>query len=338
MPVDVPHVPTMKSFPTAPVSVIKDYQALHIMSIKSGIIGGGLLAMILYSCLTPTLALDLAPRQWSHLPTDINLTAMAYVKTDADITIDPVLRLEDVEMELDTWAFRHIHTFELLGKSARVDITQAYQEGVWTGLLDGSPASTSRHGLSDTFVRFSVNLYGAPPMKGKEYGAYRNRVGPETVVGAGLAVRLPTGDYMEDKLINLGNNRFTLRPQIGVQHTSGKWSAELTAEIAFHTDNDEFFNGNKLEQDPLFITHGNITHTFSPGHWAGLSFGFDRGGESTINGVAKEDRKKDTGYALHYVLPINRQAGVSISYIKTRTHEDVGMDTDSLSAAVSLLW
>ena len=268
----------------------------------------------------------------------VNVAAVAYAYTEADIKVDPVLRLEDVEMELDTWAAKYIRTFEMFDKSARVDITQAYQEGYWSGLLNGVAASTSRHGLSDTFVRFAVNLHGAPPLSGKEYGAYRRGANPETIVGMGLAVRLPTGDYMEDRLINLGKNRFTFRPQLGVQHTRGKWSAELTGEVALYTENDEFFNGNKLEQDPLYIIHGHLIHTFNPGHWAGVSFGYDYGGESTINGVDKDDRRQDVGLALNYVYPIDRRSGIKVGYIRTRTQESIGNDTDTLTAGFSILW
>ena len=67
-----------------------------------------------------------------------------------------------------------------------------------------------------------MNLYGAPPLKGKEFAAYRAKVDVETIVGTALVVHLPTGDYMDDKLINLGSNRFTFWPQFGVVHNRGK--------------------------------------------------------------------------------------------------------------------
>jgi hypothetical protein len=98
----------------------------------------------------------------------------------------------------------------------------------------------SRSGWSDTFVRFATNLYGAPPLAGKDFADYRARTKDETIVGAGLAVRLPTGDYEDDKLINLGQNRFAFRPQLGLVVSRGKWTSELTAEVAFYTDNDDF--------------------------------------------------------------------------------------------------
>jgi len=63
------------------------------------------------------------------------------------------------------------------------------------------PASTQRSGLSDTFVRLAVNLYGAPPLRGKAFAAYRAKKKNETIIGAALALRLPTGDYEKDKLL-----------------------------------------------------------------------------------------------------------------------------------------
>lgn len=286
----------------------------------------------------PCFALEPEPRQWSHLPVGSNFVGVAYAYTEADIFIDPALLLENVEMELDTWAGKYIRTFSLFDRSARIDVTQAYQKGKWTGKLDGVPASTSREGWSDTFVRVAMNLYGAPPLRGKAFAAYRSGVDVETLVGIGLAVRLPTGEYMEDRLINLGQNRFVFRPQLGITHTRGKWTTEATGEIAFYTDNDEFFNGNTLEQKPLYIVHSHLIRTFRPGLWAGVSLGYDFGGEKTINGVDKDDRQQNIAWKFTFAYPINRASGVKISYIGTRTEESTGFDSETLAASLSLAW
>jgi len=286
----------------------------------------------------PCLALDFEPRQWSHLPVGTNFAGVGYAYTDADIAFDPVLKLEDVEMELQTWAGKYIRTFELFEKSARIDLTQGYQKGRWTGLLDGAPASTSRSGWTDTFLRLAVNLYGALPLRRKEFVAYRSGVKDETIVGMGLVVRLPTGEYMEDKLINLGQNRFAFRPQLGINHTRGKWTLEASGEVAFYTDNDEFFNGNKLEQKPLYIIHGHLIRTFRPGLWVSASVGYDYGGESKINGVEKDDNKQDVGWGLSFAWPISRNAGFKASYIGSRKLESTGLDSDTLAASLSFSW
>jgi len=280
-------------------------------------------------------ALDVEPRRWSHIPIDMHFTGVAYARTDADIQFDPALQLEDVEMDLDTWAAKYIYSFESFGKSSRVSITQAYQEGHWQGLLEGQPAETSRYGASDTFVRYAIDLYGAPPLKGKDFGAYRKKQDNETIVGVGLAVRLPTGDYRKDRLINLGQNRYVFRPQIGLQHNRGPFTLEANIEAALYAENDSFWNGNKLEEDPLFIFFTTLAYTIKPGMWGSVGYGYNYGGESKINGERKDNTKHDEGFGASFAYPINRQTGIKFSYIKTFTQQDTGADTESFSAGIA---
>jgi hypothetical protein len=284
------------------------------------------------------LAQELEPRRWSHLPIGGNFAGVGYAYTEADISFDPVLRIEDGEMELHTWAAKYIRTFELFEKSARIDLVQAYQRGRWHGLVDGVPKSVRRGGLSDSVMRFAINLYGAPPLKGKEFAAYRAKVDVVTIVGTALVVQLPTGEYKDGKLINLGTNRYTFRPQLGVVHNRGKWSMELTGAVYIYTDNNDFFNGNKLENDPLYTLQTHLVYNFRPGLWAAAGAGYGYGGESTVNGEKKNDRKENIGWAFSLGYPITPQLGVKVGYLGIRNQKSIGQDSDSIGVACSFFW
>jgi hypothetical protein len=292
-------------------------------------VGGGALSV---------RANDIEPRRWGHLPIGANFLTAGYIHTSADIYIDPVLRIEDVKMDLDTWAAKYIHSFELFGKSSRIDLTQGYQHGSWDGNVDGAPRSIEREGLSDSLVRFAMNLYGAPPLKGKDFAAWSASQKRETIVGAGVVVQLPTGDYMEDKLINLGSNRYTIRPQFGVTHTRGKWTGELTGEVWFFTDNTQFFNGNKLETAPLYTGQTHLIYTFRPRLWLGGSLGYSTGGESTLNGTSKDDRRKASAWALSLGVPVSRQVNAKVAFLSSRVEDRIGQDTDSFALGVAYNW
>ncbi|MEE9120380.1 MAG: transporter [Syntrophobacteria bacterium] len=241
-------------------------------------------------------------------------------------------------MEMHTWAVKYIRTFELFQKTARIGLIQSYQNGRWSGLVDGVPRSIRRGGLSDSVLRFAINLYGAPPLEGEEFAAYRARVDVETIFGTALVVQLPTGEYKDDKLINLGTNRFTFRPQLGVVHNRGKWSMELTGAVYVYTDNNDFFNGNKLEQDPLYTLQTHLVYTFRPGLWVAAGAGYGYGGESTVNGEEKNDRRGNLAWAFSLGYPITRQLGVKVAYLGTRTQESVGQDSDSIAVGFSIFW
>ncbi len=158
-------------------------------------------------------------------------------------------------------------------------------------------------------LRFAVNILGAPPLSGPEYAEYRATTECETIVGLGMEVQFPTGQYFSDKLINLGTNRFTFRPQMGVVHRRGKWSAELTASSWMYTDNDEFFNGNQLEQNPLYSIQGFVDYTFKPGLWVGAGIAYGMGGKSTVNGIPKDDPRDAILWGLALGYPISKQVG-----------------------------
>ena len=210
-----------------------------------------LLVVLWFLAIPGTRAQELEPRAWAHLPLDTNFLGVAYAHTTGNIAFDPVLRIEDASVELDTLLVRYIRSFESFGRTARLDLWTAHQQGEWSGLLDGQPAAVSRSGATDSVVRLAINLHGAPPLRGKAYADYRAGTREETLVGAAVSLILPTGEYFEDKLINLGSNRYTLRPQLGVLHTRERWSIEVSGAVWFTTRNDAFFNGNTLELDPL---------------------------------------------------------------------------------------
>ncbi len=299
------------------------------------------LAVVLAVLLLPRFgeAQDIDPRRWSHLPVNSNYTGVGYAYTAGDISLDPTLKIQDGQFNVQTIGLIYIRSFELLGKSARVDLGQTYQIGHWQGLLNGVPASVNRSGFDDTSLRFAVNLIGAPPLKGKEFAAYRSANSDnETILGIGLGLQLPTGQYYSDKLINLGDNRFTIRPQIGGMHNWGKWTAELTAQTWFYTDNDKFFNGRKLQQDPLYTGDLNLIYTFRPGIWAAASIGYANGGTTSVNGVSEQNNESSIGYGFSVGLPISRDIGIKLYYLGSQTEVHTGQDMNTFAAAIAVMW
>lgn len=237
----------------------------------------------------------------------------AYAYTDADTELDPVLKIEKGRVEMHSWRAKYIRSFALFRKTARIGISEAYQEGHWSGLLDGVATTVKRRGWADAFVRFTVNLHGAPPLQGKEYIKYRAEMDCETIFEDGLTVQLPTGHYLEDKLINLGSNRFTFRPQLGAVHTFGKWSFETTGPVAFYTDNKDF----------------------RPVVWASASAGYDFGGRFTMDGIEKNDHKQNVAWALSIGFPLNRHLGGKVITLASRAHESTGIDSDTIAIGLS---
>jgi len=181
--------------------------------------------IFLVMCCWPisSAAQDIEPRRWSHLPVNVSFLGVGYGFTSGDIFFNPVLKIEDASVDLSTLGVSYIHSFEWLGRTARLDVTVPTAKGSWEGLLNGAPASTDRTGLLDPLLRISVNLWGAPPLRGAEFATYRSATPTNTTGGVALGLVAPWGEYDPDRLIHLGSNLWILRPRVGVLHTREGW-------------------------------------------------------------------------------------------------------------------
>ena len=88
-----------------------------------------LLFVALVSIGDELLCQELEPRRWSHLPSGINFIGLGTAYTFGDINSDPVILIEDSEVDSVGIAAAYIRTFDWFGKSARFDLTLPYVNG-----------------------------------------------------------------------------------------------------------------------------------------------------------------------------------------------------------------
>ncbi len=291
------------------------------------------LALLLGSTLC---AQDLEPRRWTPLPSGTTILGITYGHNSGDIGFDPVLEIEDTEVKRDFLIMSYTHFFTFSEKLMRFDVLLPFHNAKWDGLLSGEPTSVERTGISDPYLRLSVNLLDSSTSESKVPDGSKEVV--STVVGAAIGVGVPLGEYFEEKLLNLSSNRYTIRPQLGVLHTRGPWSYELTGSIFFFTDNDNFFNGKALEQKPFYAAQAHIVRVFEPGVWGSLSAGYGQGGASKVNGVDKDDRREGFISALSFGVPLRPDQGLKFSYIwaKTKTHIETRSQTNTFALGWSI--
>jgi hypothetical protein len=277
-------------------------------------------------------------RRWNQLPVDQNFAVFSYARTTAEISTDPVLGVEDATVNVDTWVLGYIRTFEIFDKTARAEIRQSFQDGTWSGLLRGVPATVEREGANDTVFRLAVNLLGGPPLAGEAFADWRATVSEETILGVALAVSVPTGEYFSDRLINLGGNRYSLRPQIGFQHRDGAWVYEATGTAFLFGENDDFFGGKRRTQEPLFSLEGSIEYDFAPGVWLSAGAAIAAGGQSAIDGMERNDERLDVGWLVSGGVPLTRALTFRASYIGTQNLNDFGLAAHTISLGLQTSW
>lgn len=283
-------------------------------------------------------AQDLEPRRWGHLPTGLNLVSVGYAYTDAFVYFSPFWKITNTSARINSYAVSALHTFDLAGKSARVSFLLPFVSGRWEGDVDDQYEVVHRNGFADPRLRFSVNLYGAPALKGEEFVRYRAGHTTNTVVGASVAVSFPLGQYYEDELINIGGNRWVVRPQIGVVHSRGPWSFELTGSLFLFTDNKDFVDKARLEQKTLYTAQAHVIYDFKPGLWASISTGYGVHGRVYLDGEKTAFEVDNWLWAASFGFPVGERQNIKLTWLSGRTQNDVGRDSDNLLIGWSIRW
>ncbi|MFK8328705.1 transporter [Pseudomonas sp. BJa5] len=258
------------------------------------------------------VAEDLEPRSYANTPVGINFLLLGYSDMDGSVTANPSVPLEDGKIRIKAAVFAFARSLDVWGRSGKFDIVvpRAHLKG--SALFAGEPRERDVTGLIDPRFRFSVNLYGAPALSLAEFADYRQDV----IIGASLAITAPLGQYDPGRLVNLGNNRWSFKPELGISKRLGPVTLELAAATTFYTDNDDYFGGRTASQDPLHQVQGHIIYAFGNGVWVSLDTTYFAGGSTSINGVGNHDYQETTRYGGTLTLPVNRNHSLKLAASK----------------------
>lgn len=278
-------------------------------------------------------AAEIEPRAFSNAPVGINFLIAGYVYSEGGLSTVASSPIEDAQLEMDTEVFAYARTLDVWGKSGKFDVILPYSHLSGTAKNAGRQVERNISGLNDPLFRFSYNFYGAPAMSLKEFFHYQQ----DLIIGGSIQISPPLGQYDSDKLVNLGANRWFVKPVLGVSKEFGPWTLEVSAGAFLFTDNDDYFKGNTLEQAPLYTSQLHVTYNFGQGVWAAISGTYDYGGHTTINGVEKDDRQSNLRLGATLALPINKNNSIKL-YASSGVATRIGNDYDLLGAAWQYRW
>lgn len=295
----------------------------------------GRLALVLAAGLlaVSARAQELTPRVYAPVPTGANLAALNYGRSTGDLLFDPSLPFDDVDARINSGSFLYGRTFGLFGRSANALVSLPYVWGDIAGLVEGEPQQVMRSGLGDLRGQLTVNILGGPALSPREFAAHRSK----NILGISLVMSAPTGQYDPAKLINIGSNRWSLKPQLGFSRSVGPWYLELYGGVWFFGDNTNYFGGGLREQDPLGTFQAHISYTFKPRLWLAANATFYAGGQTTLDEQVNADTQSNSRLGVTLALPLGRRANLKIAWATGFTTR-IGADFDSLGIGLQTVW
>jgi hypothetical protein len=280
----------------------------------------------------PAGAQELEPGAYWPIPAGFNIVTVASTVSWGDVNFDPTLPIDDASATLGTTALAFTRAFDLAGRSANIGVASPVIGGKVAGNYLNQPTQIERFGLGDPRIRFAVNLYGAPAMTPREFATYRQRL----IVGVSLTAAPPLGQYDNQRLINLGSNRWSFKPEIGLSRQYGQWVLETMVGAWFFTDNDDFYGGRTRSQKPIQVTQVHLTHRW-PGMWLSGNANFYVGGRTSIDGAPNLDLQKNSRMGLTFSKAIKRGHSIRAS-VSRGAYTTIGADFNAFGVAYNYAW
>jgi hypothetical protein len=286
------------------------------------------------TCSTRAAAQELEPRAYSPSPIGANFLLVGIGRSSGDVVFDPTVPVTDVNANLNAATLGVGRTFNLAGRQALVTAGLPYVWGDISGKVAEQAQRITRSGLADTRLKVSVNLWGTPALKPAEFV----RQPPRTNIGTSLSVAAPSGQYLADKLINVGTNRWAFKPEIGLSHPRGRWWIDVAGGVWLFTSNDEFYPGEALRtQEALFVFQTHVSYNVTRRAWAAVDATWYGGADVRVNGGAPASRQNNTRLGGTLSLPVGARQSLKIAY-STGASTRTGSDFSTVGVAWQYLW
>jgi hypothetical protein len=278
-------------------------------------------------------AQDIEPRAYSNAPVGVNFLIAGYVYTEGGVSSDGSLPLTNPQLQTSNALLAYARVLDFWGKSAKFDVIAPFSWLSGSADYEGQPLQRQVSGFNDPAFRLSVNLYGAPALGLKEFGTYQQ----DLIVGVSLRVTAPLGQYDDTRIVNLGTNRWSFTPQVGVSKALGRWTLEGTGAVTLFTDNSDFYGGNDRSQDPLYSLAAHAIYSFRSGIWASLDGTYFAGGRTTLNGTLNSDLQQNWRVGATLAFPVNPRNSIKV-YASSGVSARTGNNYDAAGIVWQYRW
>jgi hypothetical protein len=229
------------------------------------------------------------PRNYSDLPVGQNQLELDYAVSDANASIDTSIEVGSAKLHLNAGAVAYTHAFDIAHHSSWVRAAVPF--GAVSGSVTGTGITSSVSGAGDASFQIATLLKGGPALTAAELANYTST----TIIGVSLTVTGPTGEYNPDRLLNLGSDRWSFKPQFAISYPFGherKWQVDGYANAYFFTDNTAYHGREILRQDPLLGLEGHVSYSFTAAIWTSFDVNYSFRGDIVIDNVDQHDSQK----------------------------------------------
>jgi Putative MetA-pathway of phenol degradation len=259
------------------------------------------------------------PRFYGDSPVGVNQIELDYAYGRANASIDTSLIVEGAEVNLNQGTIRYTRYFGLFHRTAWAQALVPIA-GL-NGSVTGTNIGRSIIGVGDSSYELAMLLRGGPALGVAQFASYKST----TSVGVSITITAPTGLYNPDKVLNLGSDRWSFKPEIGISHPFGpqqKWVVDAYANASFFTDDTSYHRVEILRQQALPGLEGHVSYAFTPNLWVAFDTRWSFRGDTFVNGMDENNGQQNFVLGSEMNVSLNPRNTLVLVFAKALVHQN----------------
>lgn len=305
--------------------------------------------LFVYICLLAAPAARAAfdgPRVYWPLPKNTNIVAGHYFFGIANAAWSNWNRIQpNVDVESQTYMLTFTRVQPLFGRTAFIQGMLPAGTLDTSTLLPDSSQDTFVNGLGDLTLAATINLFGTPSLKAKEYLRHDLNLS----VNFGVSMTLPTGEYDATETLNIGSNQWKTRLSLPIVKSFSAWvpgrrtTLEVMPAVTVFGDNDDAL-GLRVEQDDLRSVEAHLTRDMTQQAFISLDYAWLEGGEETFMDTDSGSAVRTTtgldtdllGATLGF--EINDHMNLFVTHMQTLSESKADVTLEGSLTKITLAW
>ena len=258
-------------------------------------------------------------RAYDNTPVGVSQLELNYTYVRSSASLDPSLAIAGAHLKLNQGTISYTHYFAVFRRMTWVEAA------VPLAGLEGSIAGTNVHGsisgAGDSSYQLAMLLKGGQALSISQFENYK----PVTSLGLSLTVTAPTGLYNSGKILNLGSERWSFKPEIALSYPFGpeqKWEFDAYGNASFYTDNTSYRGREILRQEALPGLEGHVSYSFNERIWASLDTRYSLRASTYVDGVSQNDPQQNFIVGSELNVSLSPQNSLTLVFAKAVVHQN----------------
>ena len=259
------------------------------------------------------------PHTYDNTAVGTNQLELSYTHVRANASIDTSLIVAGAKLDIDQGIVDYSRYFGFCHHTMWAEASLPIA-GLG-GSVSGTTISGSVTGTGDSSYVLGALLKGGPALNGEQFENYK----PAATLGVSLTVTAPTGTYNPNKILNLGSDRWSFKPEVGLAHPFGasrKWEVEGYVKAYFYTDNTSYHGKEILRQESLPGIEGHLSYSLNDRVWASVDSRYSFRGRTFVNGADQGNGQQNFILGSEVNLSLNSRNALVFEFAKALVHQN----------------